>query len=303
MKSEPEFDVIIIGGSYAGLSAAMALGRSIRTVLIIDGGQPCNRQTPHSHNLITQDGETPAAIAEKARQQVLAYPTVQFKEGLVVSVTGTSNQFEVVTGADQRFTARKILFATGLRDQLPLLPGFSDCWGISVIHCPFCHGYEYRGQRTGILMNGNAGVELSLFIHNWSPNLTLFTNGKSTLTQEQHQQLTDRSIPIVEKEIQQIRHEGGYVNALVFTDGTEYSLDALYARPPFEQSTDIPKRLGCTFTEQGLIQVDELNRTNVPGVYAAGDNSTMMRAVAAAIAAGTKAGAMLSRELILLAVN
>ncbi|QMW05484.1 NAD(P)/FAD-dependent oxidoreductase [Spirosoma foliorum] len=299
MKSEPEFDVIIIGGSYAGLSAAMALGRSIRTVLIIDDGQPCNKQTPHSHNLITQDGETPAAIAEKARQQVLAYPTVQLKEGLVVSVTGVSNQFEVVTGANQRFTARKILFATGLRDQLPSLPGFSDCWGISVIHCPFCHGYEYRDQRTGILMNGDAGVEMSLFIRNWSPNLTLFTNGKSTLTEEQHQQLTDRSIPIVEKEIQQIRHEGGYVNALVFADGTEQSLDALYARPPFEQQTDIPKRLGCTFTEQGLIQVDDLSRTTVPGVYAAGDNSTMMRAVAAAIAAGTKAGAMLSRELIL----
>lgn len=294
-----EFDGIIVGGSYAGLSAAMSMGRALQRVLVIDSGQPCNRQTPYSHNVITLDGETPAAITQKARQQVLAYPTVQWANDRVISITGGDNEFEVVTQWNQRLKARKILFATGLRDLMPTLPGFSDCWGISVIHCPYCHGYEYRAGRTGVLMNGNMGVDMSLFIHNWLPNLTLFTNGPSTLTPTQHQQLTHRSVRIVEHTIQHISHENGLLNALVFDDGSQCPLDALYARPTSEQQTDIPHILGCAFNEDGLIQVDDFQKTSLPGIYAAGDNSMMARAVTGAMAAGTKAGAMMSRELIM----
>jgi len=131
----PDFDVVIIGGSYAGLSAAMALGRAVRRVLILDSGQPCNRQTPHSHNLITQDGATPAHITAVAKEQVLAYPTVRFQAGTATAVMGESNSFVVETAAGEQFRARKILFATGVRDLLPAIPGFAESWGISVIHC------------------------------------------------------------------------------------------------------------------------------------------------------------------------
>ena len=132
-----ELDVVIVGGSYAGLSAGMALGRAIRRVLIVDSGQPCNRQTPHSHNLLTQDGATPAHLAAVARTQVLAYPTVQLRAGTVTTVTGATNAFAVGTAAGETFRARKILFAAGVRDLLPAISGFAESWGISVIHCPY----------------------------------------------------------------------------------------------------------------------------------------------------------------------
>ena len=132
-----------IGGSYAGLSAALSLGRAMRRVLMLDSGQPCNWQTPHSHNFLTQDGSPPAALAAVARAQVLAYPTVQLRNDLATGVTGAS--FTVTTAAGPTVRAKKLLFATGICDLLPPVPGLATCWGISVIHCPYCHGYEYQG--------------------------------------------------------------------------------------------------------------------------------------------------------------
>src|SRR5690606_24019090 len=134
------YDVIIIGGSYAGLSAAMALGRSRRTVLIIDEGRPCNRQTPHAHNLITHDGDAPADIARRAKEQVLAYPTVRFIRDKALSAAGADGAFDVGTASDHAYRAKKLLLATGVRDLTPPIPGFAECWGISVLHCPYCHG-------------------------------------------------------------------------------------------------------------------------------------------------------------------
>src|SRR5688500_15844678 len=136
METIQEYDVIIIGGSYAGLSAAMALGRSLRQVLIIDSSKPCNQQTPHSHNFITQDGETPKGIAEKAKAQVLKYDTVKFYNGIATEGTKTENGFEIKTQSGGRFTSKKLLFATGVKDQFPDINGFAECWGISVLHCP-----------------------------------------------------------------------------------------------------------------------------------------------------------------------
>ncbi|MEL6971969.1 MAG: NAD(P)/FAD-dependent oxidoreductase, partial [Bacteroidota bacterium] len=155
MKSNNGFDVIIVGGSYSGLSAAMALGRSLRNILIIDSGLPCNRQTPHSHNFITQDGEQPAAIAEKAKAQVLNYDTIRFLHGKAISGKKTENGFTITTQKEETFTAKKLVFATGVKDIMPDIGGFSACWGISVIHCPYCHGYEVKNEKTGILANGD----------------------------------------------------------------------------------------------------------------------------------------------------
>src|SRR5690606_28226163 len=142
---------IIIGGSYARLSAAMALGRSLRNVLIIDSGLPCNRQTPHSHNFITQDGEKPNVIAEKAKAQVLNYDTIKFYNGTAVSGSKIENGFVITTQTEEKFTAKKLIFATGIKDIMPDIKEFQACWGISVIHCPYCHGYEFRNQKTAIL--------------------------------------------------------------------------------------------------------------------------------------------------------
>lgn len=292
------FEAVIVGGSYAGLSAAMALGRALRQVLVLDSGQPCNRQTPHSHNLLTQDGATPAQLAATAREQVLAYPTITLQAGTVTAVTGVSNAFEVHTAAGETIRAKKILFATGIRDLLPAVPGFAESWGISVIHCPYCHGYEYRAQPTGILVNGAAALDFGKLIHNWTKQLTIFTNGIPTFSPEHQQQLAALGIGVVSKQIQQIVHEQGHIQHLLFADGTQHPLKALYARVPFEQHCRAPQALGCTLTEAGHIEATEFRKTTVPGVYAAGDNSSLLRSVAGSIAMGNVAGAFINHELI-----
>ena len=195
------FEVIIIGGSYAGLSAAMSLGRALRSVLIIDSAVPCNRQTPYSHNFITQDGKTPKQIATLAREQVSQYRTLEFYDGTAINGEKKEKQFEIKTEAGDLVYSKKLIIATGLKDIMPDIKGFADCWGISVIHCPYCHGYEVRNEKTGILGNGDYGFEFSRLVSNWTKDLTLYTNGKSTLTAEQAEKLRKNNISIVENEI------------------------------------------------------------------------------------------------------
>ena len=298
MKTNSKYDVIIIGGSYAGLSAAMALGRAMRHVLIIDNGKPCNRQTPHSHNFLTQDGNTPASIAKIGRAQVLQYPTIEFTEGEVTRVEGENGQFVVYNSEGKAIAARKILFTTGIKDIMPEIKGFDDCWGISVIHCPYCHGYEYRHEQTGILANGDQAFEFARLINNWTKKLTVFTNGASTITESQREQLLKLNIGVIETAVQEIRHTDGFLEELLFDDGSSSKMTALYAKIPFEQHSDIPAKLGCRMTDTGYIQTDDFQKTSIPGIYAAGDNSTMVRSISVTVGTGTKAGAFINHELI-----
>lgn len=293
-----QFDVIIIGGSYAGLAAAMALGRSLREVLIIDGGDPANKQTPFSHNFLTQDGKAPAEIAAIAVEQVRRYGTVHFLNDLVIAAGKTANGSWVRVWSGEEYTAKKLVFATGIKDILPDIPGFAECWGISVLHCPYCHGYEVKYSKTGILANGDSGYELSSLISNWTDRLTLFTSGKSMLTDQQTRRLRQHNIDIVEDEIDRVRHTNGQVERILFKDGREEAVEVLYARPPFVQHSDIPRSLGCAYTEDGYIKVDATQKTNVYGVFACGDNTTRMRTVANAVSAGTTTGLMVNKELI-----
>jgi thioredoxin reductase len=299
METPTQYDVVIIGGSNAGLSAAMSLGRALKNVLIIDNGMPCNRQTPHSHNFITHDGWRPAEIQEVAKSEVLRYDTVQWLSGSVSAVTGSNRNFEVmVDGNNCTIKAKKLLFATGVKDLMPDISGFAECWGISVIHCPYCHGYEYRGKATGIMMNNEHAADFAKFIQNWTPNLTLFTNGPSVLTPEQTQVTLSRNISVIETEISGVDHHNGYLTQISLADGNTRALDALYAKLPFEQHCRLPEQLGCGLTDQGYLVVTDQKRTTVPGIFAAGDNTSPMRSVAAAVGAGNLAGAMIAHELI-----
>lgn len=293
---ENNFEVIIIGGSYAGLSAAMSLGRSLRKVLIIDSGTPCNRQTPHSHNFLTHDGKTPKEIAGLAKEQVLHYQTVEFYDGLVKEVSKQPENFEVRTEGGNTFHAKKIILASGVKDLIPDIPGFAECWGISVIHCPYCHGYEVHGKTTGIMSNGDMGFEFSKIVYNLTKELTLFTNGSSTLNEEQTERFSKNNIGIIETEIERIDHEDGQIRKVVLRGGEEIFLDALYAKIPFEQNVNTDD-LGLELTEHGYIKIDHFHKTNVESVFACGDNTTMMRAVANAVAQGNLTGAIVNKEL------
>ncbi len=298
MKQETSFDVIIIGGSYAGLAAAMSLGRALRKVLVIDSGKPCNAQTPHSHNFITQDGKTPKEIAQIAKDQVELYENVIFYDGIAIKGTIEAQKFNILTENGDNFEAKKLIFATGIKDQLLPIKGFDTCWGISIIHCPYCHGYEVRNERTGILANGDEGFEYAKLISNWTKELVLFTNGKSTLAEEQLIKLKKHEVEIIENKIECFENVEGEIQQILFKDGSEIVVKAIYARPPFIQHTAIPENLGCEMTQQGHIKVDAFQKTSIPGIYACGDNSTLMRSLASAVASGTFTGAMANKDLI-----
>jgi len=292
------YDVIIIGGSYSGLAAAMALGRALKQVLVIDSGKPCNAQTPFSHNFLTQDGNTPKGIANQGKLQVEKYTNVAFFNGIASSGSKIENGFEIRTETGIKFHASKLIFATGIKDIMPQIDGFAESWGISVIHCPYCHGYEVRNTNTGILANGNHAYDLSILISNWTSTLKIFTNGKSTMTTDQMTQLKRHNINIIENEIEKIDHNRGNIQNIVFRDGTKAPLNALYSPRPFVQHCSIPESLGCLMNEEGYIKVNTLQETSIEGIYACGDNTTRLRTVANAVAMGTATGMSVSKKMI-----
>lgn len=298
MIDNKNFDVIIVGGNYSGLSAGLVLGRALRHVLIIDSGKPCNIQTPHSHNFITQDGKTPKEISTVARLQIENYKTVKFYSGLATSGAKVDNGFEIKTDSGDCFTGKKLIFATGLRDLMPDIDGFAECWGKTVIHCAFCLGYESKNKKAGVIGNGDYGYKISKLTKNWTKDVTLYTNGKSTLTDDQLKKLTKHNIDVIETEVDRFEHTNGYVEAIVFKDGSKTPIQAIYTKAHFVQHCDIPKQLGCEFTELGLITVDEFQKTTVPGIWACGDNASTMRSVSNAVAKGTLSAVMVTEELI-----
>ena len=292
-----EHDVIIIGGSYAGLSAAMSLGRSLRKVLVIDSGQPCNAYTPHSHNFLTQDGNTPSAISALGRSQVERYKTVTFLDDLAIRVSGKDNAFEIEVQSGEQFGAKKIILATGIKDIFQDIPGLKACWGKSVVHCPYCHGYEYHRMKTAILASGENAIHYAVLVSNLTKDLTILTNGATNLSLEQASKIRAKGIQIIETPVREIIHTDGAVSSVAFQDAKTLPVDVVYFRPEFTHHTDIPVKLGCEFTDQGYLKIDSMQKTTVNGVFACGDNSSMMRSVANAVATGNFAGAVVNREV------
>src|SRR5690554_2215799 len=263
MTDGKNFDAIIIGGSYSGLSAAMTLGRSLRDVLIIDSELPCNRQKPRSHNFLTQDGRTPKEISSLAKQQVECYETVQFHSGFAINGQKTEEGFEIKMQFGKACSGKKLIFATWIKDIMPDIKGFSDCWGISIIHCPYCHGYEFRHQKTGILANGERAFHLASLVDNLTNNITIVTSGKADFDAGQIAKLNKHKIEIVETKVSEMEHENGHVKNVVFNDGRKMAFDAVYAAIPFTQHSGIPASLGCELTEQGYIKTDGFQKTSI----------------------------------------
>ncbi|WP_282165798.1 NAD(P)/FAD-dependent oxidoreductase [Cellulophaga baltica] len=292
-----EFEVIIIGGSYAGLSTALSLGRSLRETLIIDAGRPCNRQTPHSHNFLTQDGSSPREIAKIAKSQLAIYDSIKLYNGLAVSGKKIKNGFKITTSNGDIFTVKKLVFASGIKDIMPDTPGFSQCWGISVVHCPYCHGYEIRNKKTAIIANGERAFHLASLVNNLTREITIITSGTKKFKENQLDTLKQYNIEIVEKEISALEHKNGQLENIVFKDGSKENYACAYASVPFTQNSTIPKQLGCKFTEHGHIEVNSMQKTTEEGVFACGDNSTLMRSVAIAVSGGNVTGAVINNEL------
>ncbi len=297
MTDKTSFDAIIIGGSYAGLSAAMALGRSVRQVLVIDAGNPCNRQTPRSHNFITQDGVAPHEIHTIAKSQVLKYDTVQFAEDTVVGAHNTNTGFTIETESGNTYSAKKLIFSTGIVDEMPDIEGFAECWGISIVHCPYCHGYELRNQKTAIYADIPKAMHLVPLVKNLTDDVTIILPKSSELKAEEVQTLQKNNIEILDLPIEAIEHRAGKLQGIRFANGEARSFDALYAGLPFRQHSSVPEELGCKLTEHGLIETDNFQKTSIEGIFACGDNAGMMRSVSNAVHTGNIAGAMANAEL------
>jgi thioredoxin reductase len=274
-------DVLIIGGSFAGLAAALQLGRARRKVTVLDTGLNRNRYAEHAHNILGFDGTPPGDVLRLAREQVAAYPTVRLVEGRAESVAGEVDAFTVTTAQGDDFRARRLILAYGIVDQFPDVPGFAESWGKTVIHCPFCHGYEVAGKPWGLVYSSPMSLHGTVLYANWTDDITLFLDGHELITEERHK-LDKRGVKVFDARLREIRQEGGQVSGVVLEDGTEVALAALYAHPQNRPSAGLHEQLGLESkaTPTGtMLVVDGMQATSKPGIYAAGDLAMAMHSV------------------------
>jgi thioredoxin reductase len=272
-----QIDVVIVGGGPAGLNAALTLGRARRRVLLVDSGQPRNAPAQAVHGFLTRDGLPPAELRRIGREQLAPYPSVEVRNSEILDVqaigapAGSGGGF-AVTLADRSVTrARRLLLATGLVDQLPAIDGLAELWGTSVLHCPYCHGWEVRDQALAVLGSDQRAIQLAAHLTRFSPDVVLCTNGAAPLDAACLQLLAGLGVAVREEPIQRLDGDGGRLRRIVFAAGPPLARQAAFVRAPYRQRSPLPARLGCALLEDGTVQVDDLGRTSVPGVYAAGD--------------------------------
>jgi len=291
-----QIDVIIIGGGPAGMSAALVLGRARRHVLVIDEALPRNRVTHESHGFLTRDGIAPAEFRQIAREQILAYPSVSFVQETVMNVTGTDGHFEVTTSSGTTYQSAKIIFATGMKDAPLEIKGLQDVYGKSAFVCPYCDGWEMQDRPTAILA-GEHTLHLTRTLSGWSSDLIVFTDGNPR-PDEEVEQLSSRGIPVYDAKVREILSENGKVSAILLEDGTEVPRTAIFFAPKLISGSDLPQKLGCTMTDFGAMQVDEMGRSNIPGVFGTGDSASRMYQIAAAVSSGSLVGVMINSEFL-----
>ncbi|AYQ42596.1 thioredoxin reductase [Burkholderia aenigmatica] len=294
-------EVIVIGGSFAGLSAAMQLARARRRVLVIDAGRPRNRFAAHAHGFFGQDGKPPAQIVDEAAAQLAAYPTVQRIAGDVRTAERDAHgRFHVTLADGSRASADRLILATGIRDELPALPGLAERWGVSVLHCPYCHGYEVSGQRLGVLATHPLSVHQAILIPDWGPT-AWFTQGAVEANEEEAALLDARGVRIERSPVVEILGDAPRIDALRLADGQVVPIDALFVGARTAMASDLAQQLGCAFDDGPLgpvVRVDAGKQASVPGVFVAGDASTSMTNATFASASGVMAGVAAHRSLI-----
>ncbi|MFL1481490.1 NAD(P)/FAD-dependent oxidoreductase [Pseudomonas grimontii] len=282
------YDVIIVGGSYAGLSAGLQLARARRQVLVIDAGQRRNRFAATSHGFLGQDGQAPEVIAAEGRSQLMEYPTVTWVQGSAVLVNQPVEGFSVRTEHSGTFHARRLILATGVVDELPAVEGLKERWGTRVFHCPYCHGYELDQGRIGVLATSPLAMHHALMLPDWGPT-TLFTNGVFTPDAEQQAQLDRRGVIV---ESAGVRRISGERADLELDDGRVFKLDGIFTLSRTRISP-LAEQLGCEWVDGPTgpyLHTNDTRQTSVPGVFACGDASLAAGSVALAVGEGVRAG-------------
>jgi thioredoxin reductase len=293
------WEVIVIGGGPAGLSAALTLGRCRRRVLVCDAGRYRNRASKHMHCFLTRDGTPPTEFLQTAREQLQPYECVELRSATVTAVEKRDEGFEVVIDDGTRARCRKVLLATGVIDELPKLEGIDRFYGVSVHHCPYCDGWEWRDRRIGAYGHGDKGSGLALMLRQWSADVALFTHA-GELTREHRDRLARFDIAVHEQPIARLEgDDDGHLLCIVLADGVTIERDALFFNTGQHQRSALAEKLGCEFTERGGVQTHEHEvATCVPGLYVAGDASRDVQLVVVAVAEGTKAGFAINKALL-----
>ena len=295
-----QLDAVVIGGSYAGLSAAMQIARGRRAVAVIDAGRPRNRFAAASHGFFGQDGVAPAAMIAAAREKLAAYPNVRLVADETVDASGQDGAFTVELASGSTLKASKLVLATGVADTLPDMPGLAERWGVSGLHCPYCHGYEFGGAPLGVLATSPHCVEKALMISEWGPT-TLLLNGQPMPHEGMLAKLAWRGVTVEQAPVQALEGEGQALDAVMLADGRRLALTALYLTPRMAMASPLAERLGCAF-EDGpfgrIIATNAMKATSIAGVFAAGDAARTTHNATWASADGVTAGAALHRSLI-----
>jgi thioredoxin reductase len=291
------FDVVIIGGGPAGLSAALVLGRCRRRVLVCDAGQPRNLRSQGLHGYLTRDGIAPAAFLGLAREELRQYGIVPRQE-TAVDIVPAGDGFEVVIEGGERLRTLTVLIASGVKDRLPDIPGLTDCYGISVHHCPYCDGWEVRDKTIVVIGAGTASpAALALSLTTWSAQVVACSNGRARIPAAHRRQLAARHVTVRGGRIARVDHQEGRVRQILFEDGGTQGCDAIFFAAPQSQQCELAQRIGCEFNRKGTVKTDLFGKTCVPGIYVAGDASRDVQFVVVAAAEGAKAGVAINTAL------
>jgi thioredoxin reductase len=292
------YDVIIVGGSAAGLSAALVLGRFRRRVLICDHQKPRNAPAAAAHNFFTRDGTPPAELLQIGREQLRPYPTVEYRPAEVVSLVATENGFDVQTADGTVWHSRRVLLATGVRDELPDIPGLADYWGQGgVYHCPYCHGWEARDQKI-VLIGGGKVAHLASLLAVLSNDIAVCLLGEETLTEAERDTVNQLGVTVYEAGIASIEGDSGRVTGVRLADGRFIPCQAIFVATKPVPHSPLAHQIGCEFNEGGSVKVDVLGRTSVPNVYAAGDMASSFHQVIMAAASGLAAASGVNTDIV-----
>lgn len=292
-------DVIIVGGGPAGLNAALILGRSRRSVLLCDAGTPRNAAAPLSWGVFTRDGTPPFTLREHARADLTRYATVECREIEVREARRDADGFEVVLADGSRERARRLILATGLRQDLPDIEGFGHYWGMGVHSCPYCDGYEASDRPIVALGRAHGGCGIALELTCWSRDVTLCTNGPDAdLSGKDRARLERNGIRVIETPVARLEGNDTKPQRLVFADGSAIPCSDVFLMPDACEPSHLITQLGCDLTERGVVPTGEYEKTNVPGLYVAGDASRRVQFAIVAAAEGAMAAFAINTELI-----
>ncbi|WP_299760151.1 NAD(P)/FAD-dependent oxidoreductase [uncultured Pontibacter sp.] len=290
------YDVIIIGGGPAGLNAAMLLGRSRRKVIVFDSGKPRNRWANNMNGFLTSDGMNPREFIQKGRAELDKYG-VELNNMVIKTATYTKGEFVVNDEAGKVYRSRKLLLATGLKDNLPELDGLEELYGKSIHHCPYCDGWESRDKAIAVYGPERGGIGQALAMKNWSDDVTLYTDGTDSLRHEDLELLERNGVKVQKEKITRLEGEGGMLQHIVLYSGEKRPQQAMFFSLGTQQQSDLGEQLGCEFTSKGVIRTKKLQHSNIPGLFVAGDAARDMQMVIVAAAEGAKAGVAINMEL------